>query len=137
MRECGKLIVLSAIIFAISGCQGDAAKGMDLDLQEIGRIDIQNSQNKIVEIVDSSEIKFFLAQVRSLPTREERNVKSEFYLTLYTGGEPSIVSLKMGRECIGPLIPDSEVATRWYFKNDSLYNIISGKFRRSSIRFTK
>jgi len=135
--DFGRFVFLPAIILAILGCRGDAPRGMDLDLKDVGRIDIQNRQNKVVEIVDSSEIQDFLAQLRSLPSREEGNVNNEFYLTIYMGGKPGILSLKMGKDCIGPLIPDSEIATRWYFANDSLYNFITGKFRHGRVRMAK
>ncbi len=131
------VIIPPTIFLAFTGCGGDPVKEMGLDLQDVGRIDIQNHQNKIVEIVDSSEIQYFLAQVHSLPSREEGNVNNEFYLTIYTSVKPGIMSLKMGRECIGPLIPDSDIAARWYFANDSLYNFISGKFRHGRVRIAK
>jgi hypothetical protein len=134
------LITHLALIIGLIGCnshEGNAAKDLDLADQTILRISINDRNNKIVDITDSMDIQYFLAQLLSLTARKEGNVKNEFHITFYQkydeiDHQRHITTLRMSKDCIGPMVPSTEVVTRWYFENDSLYNFIIKKFRQDT-----
>ena len=139
MKIIIRAIIYIVIIVIFSSCQqkDDAAKELDLTSQQILRISITDRDGKTVDIVDSSDIQFFLAQLRSLPTHTEGMVNNEFSITVYKGFDDvthkyHVVSLRMGKDCIGPMVPTSDAVTRWYFENDSLYKFISSKLHYPS-----
>ncbi|MBI5477072.1 MAG: hypothetical protein HY964_10105 [Ignavibacteriales bacterium] len=119
------------------GCnshEGEAAKDLAIADQSILRISINNRNNKIVDLTDSADIQYFLSQLRSLTARKEANVNNEFHITFYKkydeiDHQRHITTLRMSKDCIGPMVPSSEVANRWYFENDSLYNFIINKYQ--------
>lgn len=113
--------------------ENDARQSLHIDNQKILRISITDRARRTVDLVDSGDIGFFLAQLTSLTPRVEENVRNEYDLTLYKEYDDArhmwhMTTLRMGLECIGPLTPASEGVTRWYFRNDSLYNFIRNKF---------
>ncbi len=135
----------AGICLLLAGC----GRGSDAPLEDLGlkgwsvdRISISNlSSKKTIELDNYREMAFFLRQIRLCSPRGEENVTSEFDLRVYRkkpgvdlfsgkAGPPELFEddLRMGRECIGPMVPASVVATRWYFENDSLYTFIKSKF---------
>jgi hypothetical protein len=127
-------------ILGLAGCkshEGEAIKDLDLANRTIYRISIADSSHKYVDIADSAGIKYFLGQLNSLSPHMEGNVYNEFYVTFYKGYDESdhswhVTTLRMGKDCIGPMVSSSDVVKRWYFENDSLYNFINDKFHKGS-----
>lgn len=133
------------LFIGLIGCKserGDAANDLDLANQTIVRISITDRNHRTLDIVDSAGIHYFLAHLNSLSARAEGDVDNEFDLTVYKaydeiGHKWHITSLRMGKSCIGPMVPASDVATRWYFEYDSLYNFIGDKFHQDRSYKTK
>ena len=143
-------LVQVGICALISGCgseREDALKGLDLKDYSVGRISFTNRSQQTVDLNDSTETQFFIRQLIGLSSRREENVNNEFDITVYKEKPETpdifkpklpvpprvyVSSLRMGKDCIGPMVPASEEARRWYFENDSLYTLIKGKFQRFS-----
>ena len=128
------------LILLLTGCksnEGEAVKDLDLANRKIQRITIADSSHKNVDIADSTGINFFLSQLSSLSARMEGNVHNEFYVTFFKGYDEAdrswhVTTFRMGKYCIGPMAPSSDVVKRWYFENDSLYNFINDRFHKGS-----
>jgi len=140
IRIIGWSVAHIIFLIVLTGCaseEGEAVKELELANQAILRISVTDRNNKNLDIPDSAGIHFFLSQLRSLSARTEGNVNNEFYITFYKGYDEigrrwRVTNLRMGKNCIGPMVPSSDSAKRWYFENDSLYNFINGKFRQSN-----
>jgi hypothetical protein len=126
------------LVLGFIGCKSDEEKAIqDFGLADrtITRISITDRNHRVLDIEDSVDVHYFLSQLRSLSAREEGNVYQEYFLTFYEEYDENqnkihVTSLRMGKDCIGPMVSESAVATRWYFEDDLLYNFINDKFRR-------
>lgn len=129
-------LAMIGVLFSCQGVKTDAAKELGLLSGRILRIAVSEEKGKPVDIVDTVGISFFLSQLRRLDSRTEKGARTQFYLTIYQTGTKGaygsgVVSLRMGRSCIGPLASDSEEAVRWYFENDSLYDFFERRLQGS------
>ena len=122
-----KTILAGSALIALCGCHGSPIPG--LTSSQIKSISISKGERTRF-IAAQSEIDFIVSNIAQLQTNSDIKVHPEFNLTFFlVQGEP--VRLRLGRDCIGPDVPASQYAKRWYFSDSKLYEFISSKFESS------
>jgi len=118
------LFLAVATILTIGSCSDsrnplDALAGLPITSISVS----QDHGGRTVLITEPEDIHFITTRLIGLRTHREGKVNPEFHLVFASQGGASL-RLRLGRDCIGPAVPASDVVLRWYFDDGAVYDFI-------------
>jgi len=131
MKNSSK-ILLSIVLLIFGGCKSDFNSKNGLEIGDVKSISlIQPDTLKRTVVDEKNELRFIFGELNTLSSRREGKVNPEFVIE-FLKNDGSIVKMRMGKDCIGPNVPASDVAERWYFHKDTLYRFCIAKIRQGA-----
>ena len=127
--RCARWLGIAAI--SIVGAFASSCMRQDEPLsplvgQPLRSIAVHDVAGHEVTLTSPEDLEFVANHLTGLEVRREFKMSHEFNLDFYPQrGSP--FRLRLGETQIGPDVPASKVADRWYFKDRALYEFIKAK----------
>lgn len=122
------ITAISVAVSLTSSCTRQAEPLSALNGQPLRAISVEDITGYKVTLTSHEDLEFVTSHLTGLEVRREFKISHEFNLDFYPPqGAP--LRLRLGENHVGPDVPASAMADRWYFKDRTLYEFIKSKAR--------